>query len=380
MSDDDFWANLDDALESPLPPARHLESGHRGHKRRAVDAQLPSEDEGDEPSSPSPAATSAAFTPASTNRPGVVNRNLLAAARQIGARRKLRTDQARELEDFAGATLSTQVIKIYAHLLSIDNQLNKLVSSAPPFEVSKDSELYVNLVPYGNSVFFSSKLAVYKGTVALNHLLDIVKQRRFGIPQGLEYNKASWNKVIAAAQNIFTQIRGSVKKEIKKSVKSNNRLQQTNIFDLTERILRGTGCKMTVPLMARIVLMRNVFLKEPGDDFWDAIDERLQILQRKCDTPEKLTRAFKLLLDKDRQEHGGEFDEPDIDEFVTDGVQLDVDEGITRAMIQRANGCADEEEQDGDGQASQSAGAGSSTPRPWPVTVSSESGNLASDV
>ncbi|KAH9847981.1 hypothetical protein C2E23DRAFT_889437 [Lenzites betulinus] len=117
-------------------------------------------------------------------------------------------------------------------MISIQGRLEKMVASAPPFQVSKDSELYTNLVSYSNAVFFSSKLAAYKGPVALNHVLDIVKRMRFGIPAGLEHNTANWQKIITTVQGILTQIRGTVKKEIKKSIKGDDRTKHCTFMGI----------------------------------------------------------------------------------------------------------------------------------------------------
>lgn len=106
---------------------------------------------------------------------------------------------------------------------------------------------------------------------------------RFGIPPGLERNTANWNKVTSATQGVLTQIRGSVKKEvctfvvvslydhspmsvqIKKSVEGIDKTSHSNIFTLTEKILAGTGCQMTVPIMARVALMvRAAYISSTG--------------------------------------------------------------------------------------------------------------------
>lgn len=91
-----------------------------------------------------------------------------------------------------------------------------------------------NIFSYADGVFFSAKLSAYKGTVPLNHLLvsfqlhictcvlltalcyqDIIKRLRFDLPANIEHNRADWKKVTAVAQEALTQIRGSVKKEVR---------------------------------------------------------------------------------------------------------------------------------------------------------------------
>ncbi|KAI0368157.1 hypothetical protein BV20DRAFT_969451 [Pilatotrama ljubarskyi] len=335
---DNFWDTLDEVLDAPSSPVPRSTLAaaprHRGQKRSATEAGLPSDNEDDEPSTSSP------FTPSPALRHGTTsaNRNLVAVARRLGGQKKLRSEQMRELEDFAADSLSAQNIKLFGQMLALENKLDKIIVAQPPFQVMKDSELWINLVAYSQAVFFSSKLAAYKGPTALNHVLDIVKRMRFGIPRGLEHNSASWDKVVHAVQGILTQIRGAVKKEFKKGADLADHKMRPNIFKLTEKLLSKTSCRITIPVMARIALMRTVYYQEPGDDFWDRVDSHLQRVLRKGDTPEKLTRAFKLILDKDRKDHGGGdgFVEPEVDDFVTDDVQRSVDEGIERAAKRAA--------------------------------------------
>ncbi|KAL1939055.1 hypothetical protein VTO73DRAFT_10315 [Trametes versicolor] len=357
MSDteDEFWSNIDTVINAPSSPGMSSHTpapGRRGQKRTATQAGLASDD--DEQS----ASPSTSLVPSSAPRPP--NQNLLAVARRVGTQKKLRPELARELEDFSLDSLSTQNIKIYGAMISIQSKLEKMVASAPPFQVTKDSELYSNLVSYSNAVFFSSKLAAYKGPVALNHVLDIVKRMRFGIPAGLEHNTANWHKVTTSVQGILTQIRSTVKKEVKKSLFGDDPEKHWTIYVLTERVLQGTGCKVTVPIMARVALMRNIFLKHPDSDFWDAIDKRLISVRKKANTAEKITRAFKAILDKDRNDHGDDSDEPDVDEFLADEIQQGVDDGIERST-RRAAAAEKVQEADKENAASQVPVAGPST-------------------
>lgn len=54
-----------------------------------------------------------------------------------------------------------------------------------------------------------------------------------------------------------------------------------------------------------------------------------------------------MILNKDRKDHGGDVDKPEVEESATDEIQQGVDEGIERAM-QRATATAEGEEDAGD--------------------------------
>ncbi|KAL1942831.1 hypothetical protein VTO73DRAFT_5071 [Trametes versicolor] len=366
-SEDEFWSNLETVINAPSSPSLRTPAPgpNRGQKRTAAQAGLATSSDHEDDQSATPAT---GLVPSSAARPA--NRNLLAVARRVGTQKKLRTEQARELEDFAMDSLSTQNIKIYGAMISIQSKLEKMVASAPPFQVTKDSELYANLVSYSNAVFFSSKLAAYKGPVALNHVLDIVKRMRFGIPAGLEHNSANWHKVTTSVQGIQTQIRSTVKKEVKKSLFGDDPAKHWTIYSLTEKVLQGTGCKVTVPIMARVALMRNVFRKHPDSDFWDAIDKRLLSVRRKANTAEKLTRAFKAILDKDRDAHGDDTDEPDVDEFFADEIQQGVDEGIERSTRHAA--AAEQAQEEADKENTTPQAASSSVVQSQPTSPAEE--------
>ncbi|KAL7280674.1 hypothetical protein ACG7TL_005613 [Trametes sanguinea] len=359
-AEDDFWASFQDAVNTPdsgSSSSRTPATSAPQRKRTAVQAELQSDHEEHTASSPQPHTTS---TPTSLN---TVNRNFTIAARRVGGQKKLRTEQMQELEGFSTNTSTIQNIQLYAQLLSLNNKLDKIVASAPPFQIVKDSELHINLVSYSNSVFFSSNLAAYKGSIALNHILDIVKRLRFGIPHGLENNSASWNKVSQAVQSILTQIRGVTKKKIKRSIEGADPSKHWSLFRLTDEVLKETNCKLTVPVMARIALMRNVFRKFPGEDFWDRVDTRLQTVLKAGTTPAKLTRAFRLILDKDRNEHGDHFETEGIDDYVTDELQRGVDDGIAQTM-QRWTAVGNSEEEPVAREQQECSGSNPSSPSP----------------
>ncbi|KAJ7832545.1 hypothetical protein B0H14DRAFT_3712093 [Mycena olivaceomarginata] len=87
------------------------------------------------------------------------------------------------------------------------------------------------------------------------------------------------------------------------------------------------GDPMRASLCARVTLMRKVYLKFPGADYWDKLDKRLAKNRKEADT-KKITRAFCKLLD-------GKTHNP-IDETAVDEFQQGVDDLIDTAVINTA--------------------------------------------
>ncbi|KAI9064036.1 hypothetical protein FKP32DRAFT_1685488 [Trametes sanguinea] len=329
-----FMDELVDVLNSSpstpprtTPPASSRTSQHIGDKRTSDDAELSSDDEGPGGSSPTSKALS-------VSPPSILNQNLAALARRLGTQKKLKLEQRQELEEFAGDTLTVHNLKLYAKLLSLENKVDKIVACAPPFQVSKS--LTMNILTYSTAVFFSSKLPAYKGQIPRNHVLDMLKRLRFDLPPGIENNPADWGKVKTCVQDTLTQIRGATKKLLKKSIVSHtDTTKNLPIFDLAQAIVANTDdIKVTIPLMARVALMRGVFMEYPGEGFWDQVDAHLNALRERAGTPEQLVHAFKHILKADRKKHGsllGNDAEEAVEDVIVDTMQQNVDDTIEEA-------------------------------------------------
>ncbi|KAI0816004.1 hypothetical protein BC628DRAFT_1424369 [Trametes gibbosa] len=235
-----LWDDLETAMDAPSSPTlAPIEPSHTAsllHKRPHADVDSDGEEDVFSPCSASVSSSRDATPGTSTVQ---INKNFVALAVRLGAAKKLRGDQQRDLEVFANDALRVQNIKIYADLQYMTNRFDKIVNSAPIFQVSKD--LMKNLYSYGTGVIFSSKLAAYKGT-------HIVKHLRFDLPAGIEHNHADWAKVVSAAQDTLTQIRSKIKKALRASVKPSDPEQHTDIYDLTQELIKQSSCKTTVPL------------------------------------------------------------------------------------------------------------------------------------
>ncbi|KAJ7880931.1 hypothetical protein B0H13DRAFT_2667698 [Mycena leptocephala] len=133
---------------------------------------------------------------------------------------------------------------------NLSNELGKIVTSASPYEIS--AALEKNSHDYATAILLSSKISAYKGSVPTNMLLDILKKRRFDLP------------VISAVQDAFTQLRSKFKKTLLASLKVYRKAtdlvpgpQQQNIFKLTQVLVKGTQCSVSVALVA---LMHRTYL------------------------------------------------------------------------------------------------------------------------
>ncbi|KAJ7328067.1 hypothetical protein DFH08DRAFT_709945, partial [Mycena albidolilacea] len=185
------------------------------------------------------------------------------------------------------------------------------------------------------AVLLSSKIRTYKGTTPTNIVVEILKKYRFDLPAGIEHNPADFSKVIGAIQEALTQKRSKFKKL---SVENAPKANQLNIFQLTTAFVDGTRCSVSVPVCARVALMRKVYLKEPGKRFWDAVDEDLAKIRKKAGgDSQKIIRAFRHILEKDQESHGvTDYDLRAEDETV-DGYQQEIDEVIDANLADAAS-------------------------------------------
>ncbi|KAJ7508195.1 hypothetical protein B0H11DRAFT_2308408 [Mycena galericulata] len=265
----------------------------------------------------------------------LANQNIVIASRRYGEKKRLRTEQINELDIFLNDPASLREAKLLANIFAVGNHLEKLVGSKAAYEVSAD--LTTNIKKYAPAVLLSSKINVYEGDT----ITDVLLNRRFDIPPGLENVPADWAKVIAVVQDALTQKRAKVKKMIDWSLKANKsdktrapKDQHQNIFQLTTAIVKGTQCSVNVTRCARIALMRKVHLKHPGVDFWNKLDDRLARIRKEAEgDAKKITKAFRALLTEDQSTHGVkdyELDEK-VDEF-----QQQVDELIDVGAIDAA--------------------------------------------
>ncbi|KAJ7900723.1 hypothetical protein B0H14DRAFT_3423333 [Mycena olivaceomarginata] len=169
-------------------------------------------------------------------------------------------------------------------------------------------------------------------------MLVVLKKFRFDIPPGLEHYPADWAKVVGASQYALTQRRSKIKKVIHASLKPNKdgvygpEAEHQNIYDLMQAIIKGTQCSVSVELCARIALRRKVFLKHPGTNFWDKLDDRLAKIRSAAKGDAK--KIIRYTLNEDQDKHGAK--SYVLDENAVDAFQQQVDELIDVGSIDAA--------------------------------------------
>ncbi|KAJ7793509.1 hypothetical protein B0H14DRAFT_2622829 [Mycena olivaceomarginata] len=246
--------------------------------------------------------------------------------------------------------------------LALPNQ-NVIVESKPGFELSSDLE--TNIQKYAppfscltRSVHTRDKApqCVFCVTFTCTPFVpqEVIKRLRFDIPVGLESIPTDWGKVVSYAEFSLTQRRSKIKKAIRSSVKFHedkitkkvtyaNDSEHQNIFELTTAIVKGTQCVVNVTLGARVALMRKVYFKNPGSNFWDKLDFKLENIHNDADgDAKKLVRAFRHVLEQDQAKHGKKnYKDSDIEGKV-DPFQQKVDDIIDIKAMDAATSAQDQ--------------------------------------
>lgn len=231
-----------------------------------------------------------------------VNMNLVAYTKKLAAAKKLRIEETHELLEYLTEDALAREVRQLANSMLIIRKLDKLIADKPPWQPSPD--LKVNIKSYSLSVLLSSRLSTYKGTVPQNHVLNILKRKRFDLPQGVEHIPADWKKVKTMVDSALTQHRSDIKKAIVKSVQGQSEDHWT-IFELITHLCNDTECTASVPLCARVAFLRRMYLKNKGRDMWDVVNNELGLLRNKTkgnDT--QVVLFFRGVLQTDRKLHG----------------------------------------------------------------------------
>ncbi|KAF9455570.1 hypothetical protein BDZ94DRAFT_1277903 [Collybia nuda] len=157
---------------------------------------------------------------------------------------------------------------------ALENKLDAIIAATPSFVVSEP--LMESINSYVVAVLLSAKLSAYKGTVPRDHVLAIIKENKVNIPVNINQDPHAVNKIKVSVQNALMQSRARIKKELKASKAKDASL---SIYDLATKIVAATRCSVTVPLCARLALLRKVHTEDDGAKFWDAIDNRLALIR-----------------------------------------------------------------------------------------------------
>ncbi|KAJ7854787.1 hypothetical protein B0H13DRAFT_2358274 [Mycena leptocephala] len=262
------------------------------------------------------------------------NQNVAAAAKHYAEKKRLRAHQLTELDAFLKEPASLREAKLLTNIFAFGNQLEQIVESKPGF---------LSFLPISST---------YKGEGPTTCLLEVVKRLRFDIPVGLESIPADWGKVVSFSEYSLTQRRSKIKKAIRSSLKPHedkitkkityaNDSEHHNIFELTTAIVKGTQSVVNVTLCARVALMRKVYLKNPGSNFWDKLDSKLENIRNDADGDAKKL-AFRHVLEQDQAKHGKKnYKDSDIEGKV-DPFQQKVDDIIDIEAMDAATSAQDQ--------------------------------------
>ncbi|KAJ7210532.1 hypothetical protein GGX14DRAFT_565745 [Mycena pura] len=224
---------------------------------------------------------------------------------------KLRAEDVKKLEVFACDDPNTRQLKLYAsHLLLLENleaiKLNFGATAKDEWKASAD--FLTNLKGYGYGILLSPSLSAYVGKIAKTHLENIVKKKRFGIPNELEDDLSAWGKVMRAIEDVLSNQRSAIKKVICEGVE-----KKTELYTLTRKVVdaRPKGCtfktEVTIQLCARVALMRQIFCESPEDKaYWPAVDKSLDDIRTAAEekADKSLTRrAMMYFIEEDRSQY-----------------------------------------------------------------------------
>ncbi|KAJ6481966.1 hypothetical protein C8R45DRAFT_1151229 [Mycena sanguinolenta] len=222
------------------------------------------------------------------------NQNVVMTVQRYGERKRLRPEQLTAVALFVQDPPAVREAKLLINVLHLENELGKIITSAPQFEVSPALEK--NVHDLAIAVLLSSKISAYKGSVPTNTLLEIIKKQRFDLPVGIENRPADFAKVITAVQDAFTQLRSKIKKALLASLKVHKR---------ASGLVEGTQCTVSVELCARVALMRRTYLKDSGLKFWNTLDTDLAEIRAEAKGNAKMVaKAFRHILAQDQAKHG----------------------------------------------------------------------------
>ncbi|KAJ7354588.1 hypothetical protein DFH08DRAFT_955976 [Mycena albidolilacea] len=236
---------------------------------------------------------------------------------------------------------AVQGAKMILGLHALFNHLEAFEVGKAPFTVSDDTE--TNIAHYTAAILLSTKLSAYKGSIAKNILLDLLKINRFDLPSNIEHNLTDYAKLVAVVREALTQMRSKIKKgmhilaasfKVNKEPAPSAREHQ-NIFELTTHLIHGTKCAAIPEPCAHVVLMWQVYIEESGPRFWDSLNTDLRKI-RDCagGNPRKLNKAFENVLSTDRATHS--VNDYSIPSNIVDEVQHEVDDTISAAAVDRA--------------------------------------------
>ncbi|KAJ7062952.1 hypothetical protein C8F01DRAFT_1282336 [Mycena amicta] len=265
--------------------------------------------------------------------------NEIASTERFVRGKRLRTEQYDDCLGLLRESSPVRDSKIMALLYASINYHEAAAPNKARFEVSTD--LKENLKTYGKAMFLSPKLRSYLGKDLVTMLLNLAIKLGF-IHANVIKDRASTKHIEQVIGEIFTQLRGSAKKQIIASHQPDPTTKKyapvadhQNVYELATIFVKKTNCVVTIELCARIALMRSIHANSPGDNFWHEVDKALSTIRKRADGDAKrLAKVFAAILTHDRVVHG--VNDYEIPEPMLDPLQRQVEDVVEAAVADRA--------------------------------------------
>ncbi|KAF5379421.1 hypothetical protein D9615_006533 [Tricholomella constricta] len=237
--------------------------------------------------------------PVTSNRPIVLNlRNEVERANRQAAHAKLSPYQRERAKELVKMTSLAREVEIFIAVCALDNKLDKIVATIPPFSVSP--ALLENIKSYTMAVLLSPKLSAYKGTVARDHVIAIIKRTGRHLPTDFDRDHHAQKELKTVIAYELTQARSSIRKKLVTSLDDNQ-----TIFELATHAVAGSQLAVSVTLAARLALMRKVLVTHNNSKYWDHVDTRLQMVRNVTGgDSKKIDKTFAQYLEADRKQYG----------------------------------------------------------------------------
>ncbi|KAF8800216.1 hypothetical protein BYT27DRAFT_7117857, partial [Phlegmacium glaucopus] len=193
---------------------------------------------------------------------------------------------------------------LFIQCCAVENLVAGIKNTAPPFVSSPP--LLENIKSFVAVVLLSCKLSAYKkDLVPGDHVMAILTSLpRSYVPDNLVGDLYAYKVIKADIQEELTQARARIKKAIKESLALPVN-ESDSIFDLATTIVTNSKSLVTVPLCARIALLRKVYVEFPGGNFWDKVNARLLLIRTMAGGENwKITKAFESILQADHTSYG----------------------------------------------------------------------------
>ncbi|KAG7095163.1 hypothetical protein E1B28_005942 [Marasmius oreades] len=278
------------------------------------------------------------------------NRNVIQAAKQFAANKKLRREQIVEVEAFLNDTALGREARSYIIQLDLKNQIEKIVTQQAAWVPSES--LQKNINHDVGTACLSPNLSAYMGS-ATSLIIERLISIGLDIPNTIHQNAAAYSALKDVISNAFTQRRSTMKKAIRSSIMRCNGddskvwaemvpSECQTVIELAHALIKGTSCMVMPELCGRVAILRHCYAIKKGKSYWENVDGTLEKLRNiaKHDK-EAINDLVKQMLQQDREKYG--INNYEIDNMVQPSdMQHEIDELIGARNISAATENDDE--------------------------------------